>query len=101
MQVQNLMNYPNPFKDKTHFFFEHNHPDQILDVQIAIYDISGKLAKILKSSTLPGGSHGEIEWDGTGDNGAQLPSGVYPYRMILTTPAGIQSTAYQKLVITR
>jgi len=101
MQIQNLMNYPNPFKDKTYFFFENNHPDQILDAQIAIYDMSGKLARILKGSTDPGGSHGKIEWDGTSDHGALLPSGVYPYRMILSTPGGIQSTAYQKLVIIR
>jgi hypothetical protein len=101
MQVQNLMNYPNPFKDKTYFFFEHNHPDQILDVQIAIYDLSGKQARILKTSADAGGSHGKVEWDGTADNGAMLPSGMYVYRMILTTPTGVQSTAYQKLVIIR
>ena len=27
------MNYPNPFSDITHFIFEHNHPDEQLDVQ--------------------------------------------------------------------
>lgn len=101
MQVQNLINYPNPFKDVTHFFFEHNHPDEALDVQIAIYDMSGKRVRILKTSTDIGGSHGQIDWNGTADNGVPLPAGVYPYRMILTTSTGTQTTAYQKLVIIR
>src|SRR5690606_6201755 len=30
VEVLNLMNYPNPFRDKTHFVFEHNHPGEKL-----------------------------------------------------------------------
>jgi flagellar hook assembly protein FlgD len=101
MQVQNLMNYPNPFKEETHFFFEQNHPTDVLKVQIAVYDMAGKRVRLLETSSTPGGSHSGITWDGTTDNGVRLQSGVYPYRMILTTPTGIQTTAYQKLVIVR
>src|SRR5690606_6915886 len=101
MQVQNLMNYPNPFKEETHFFFEHNHPTEALKVQIAIYDMAGKPVRLLETTAGPGGSHGRITWDGTADNGVRLQSNVYPYRIILSTPSGIQATAYQKLVIVR
>jgi len=28
VEVADLYNYPNPFKDETHFIFEHNHPNE-------------------------------------------------------------------------
>jgi hypothetical protein len=102
MQVEKLVNYPNPFTETTHFFFEHNHPNEVLGVQIAIYNTAGMLVRTINQSFTPGGSHSnEITWDGTTDNGARLQSGVYPYRIILSTDKGIEATSYQKLVIIR
>jgi hypothetical protein len=102
MQVENLINYPNPFSDVTHFFFEHNHPNEVLNVQIAIYNTAGLLVRTINQSFTPTGSHSnEITWDGTANNGARLQSGVYPYRIILSTEKGIEATSYQKLVIVR
>lgn len=102
VQVQNLVNYPNPFSDVTHFLFEHNHPNEQLNVEFFIYNTAGSLVKRLQQSFTPGGSRSnEITWDGTGDNGAKLPSGVYVYRLKIATDKGIQTTAYQKLVIVR
>ena len=101
-QVQNLMNYPNPFTETTHFIFQHNHTGETIKVQIAIYSISGAPVHFIEQSFTPNGSHSnEITWDGTATNGGRLPSGVYPYRVVLSTENGIQATAYQKLVIIR
>lgn len=102
MAIENLGNYPNPFSGLTHFVFEHNHPDESLDVQINIYNSAGALAKELRQEFTPTGSRSaEITWDGTDNQGALLPSGVYVYRMLITTDKGYRSTAYQKLVIVR
>ena len=102
MDIQNLMNYPNPFSSSTNFVFEHNHPDEQLDVKINIYNTSGGLVKRIQQSFTPTGSRSnEISWDGTDDNGARLPSGVYVYRLNISTDKGFQSSAYQKLVIVR
>jgi flagellar hook assembly protein FlgD len=50
----------------------------------------------------PSGSRSnEITWDGTADNGARLPSGIYVYKMNIKTSTGSQTTAYQKLVLVR
>lgn len=101
-KVANLMNYPNPFSTLTHFVFEHNHPEELLKVQINIYSTAGMLVRSLSQQFTPGGSRSnEITWDGTDNNGARLPSGVYPYRFILSTQKGSQVTAYQKLVLIR
>ncbi len=101
MDIQNLMNYPNPFNGSTNFVFEHNHPDEQLDVKIHIYNTAGGFVKKIEQSFIPTGSRSEITWDGTDNNGARLPSGVYVYRLNISTDKGFQSTAYQKLVIVR
>lgn len=102
VRVENLMNYPNPFRDQTHFVFEHNHPDANLKAEINIYTTSGVFVRKLTQDFISTGSRSnEITWDGTGDNGAKLPSGVYIYRMMISTETGIETTAYQKLVIVR
>lgn len=102
VKVQNLMNYPNPFRDVTHFVFEHNHPDVDLSAEINIYSTSGMLMRNLKQDFVSSGSRShEVTWDGTGDNGAKLPAGVYIYRMMIKAGKGIETTAYQKLVIVR
>lgn len=102
VKVQNLQNYPNPFRDITHFVFEHNHPDELLQVEINIYNTQGTRVKKLNQQFLPGGSRSnEISWDGADDNGVKLPSGVYVYRTKISTEKGIFDMAYQKLVIVR
>ncbi len=100
--IHDLKNYPNPFTTETHFFFEHNHPGEVLKAQIWIYNTSGQMLRLLEQSFTPSGSHSnELIWDGTDSHGALLPSGIYPYRLMLTTEKGISGTAYEKLVIIR
>ena len=102
VDIQDLMNYPNPFSNTTRFVFEHNHPDEQLDVKINIFNTSGALVKKIDMSFMPTGSRSnEVSWDGTDESGARLPSGVYVYRLNISTPTGFQSSAYQKLVIVR
>jgi hypothetical protein len=102
VDIKNLVNYPNPFSNATHFVFEHNHPDELLETEINIYSTSGAMVRTIKESFTPSGSRtNEITWDGTDNNGTQLPSGVYVYRLNIATEKGFRSSAYQKLVIVR
>lgn len=102
VKINNLMNYPNPFSTTTRFIFEHNHPDESLDVNIKIYNTSGVLLRTVRKNFITTGSRSnEISWDGTSDGGALLPGGVYVYRLNLKTDAGANETAYQKLLIIR
>ena len=102
VKVQNLVNYPNPFRNTTTFRFEHNHPDETMEAELNIYNTAGMPVRYIKQVFVPTGSHAnEITWDGTADNGAILPSGVYLYRMRIATENSAETTAYQKLVIVR
>lgn len=102
IQILNLMNYPNPFSQETHFFFEHNRPNEVLRAQIGIYNTNGALVRLIDKNYTPSGSHSyELIWDGTDSHGAKLPAGVYPYRLILSNSNGQQGSAYQKLILVR
>ncbi len=101
-EIQNLMNYPNPFKDQTRFRFEHNHPDETMTGEIQIYSTEGARVRTLSQTFTPTGSHSsEMMWDGTNDVGALVPSGVYVYRVTITTAQKTEGLGYQKLVIAR
>ncbi|CVK16428.1 Peptidase family C25 [Apibacter mensalis] len=85
--IKKLLNWPNPFTTKTFFHFEHNCPD-ILEVQVQIFTISGKLVKTInKTVTSQPFNEGYrtdkygIEWDGLDDYGDKIGKGVYIYRM--------------------
>jgi hypothetical protein len=83
--LKHVLNYPNPFTDRTCFTFEHNFAGQSVDVQIQIFSVSGRLVKTIQTNLVPSGyvlGQGEcIEWNGTDDFGAPLGKGVYLYRV--------------------
>jgi hypothetical protein len=101
-----VLNYPNPFTTKTWFQFEHTLPGQILDVQVNIFTISGRLVKTLQQS-LQSDSYrvsNEIEWNGLDEYGDALARGVYIYKIKVrgTDIAGQTTTVesdFEKLVI--
>ncbi|HQS56464.1 MAG TPA: type IX secretion system sortase PorU, partial [Sediminibacterium sp.] len=83
--IQKLMNYPNPFTDKTTISFEHNQPNTQLPVEIAIYSSSGQLVKTIRKTVFTAGTRNcEIQWDGTNENGQKLKKAIYIYRVVIT-----------------
>lgn len=82
--LKHVLNYPNPFTDRTCFQFEHSANNQQIDILVQVYTISGRLVKTLESSVLSDGAlrQGDcIEWDGRDDYGDKLARGVYLYKI--------------------
>nr|WP_255474089.1 T9SS type A sorting domain-containing protein [Pontibacter qinzhouensis] len=69
--------YPNPFSDKITFAFETKQKEQ---VRVSILDLSGKVVAYLLDASLAPGAH-EVEWNGTGQKGKHLTSGMYFYSL--------------------
>jgi flagellar hook assembly protein FlgD len=99
--IQHLLNYPNPFRDETRFSFEHNRSGENLSVVIQIFSIKGQLVKTLEGVTSYSGFRiNDIIWDGRGESGQKLESGMYIYRVFVRSLLdGAKNTEYQKLVI--
>ncbi|HNM27497.1 MAG TPA: FlgD immunoglobulin-like domain containing protein, partial [Saprospiraceae bacterium] len=93
------------FTTNTYFQFEHNLAGQLLDVQVSIFSVSGKLVKtIIHSAPADGYRVTDIQWDGKDEYGDQLARGVYVYRIKVrgTDISGNTVTAeseFEKLVI--
>ena len=72
---------PNPFFSTTRFAYVV--PDALGEqVNIAVYDIGGRLVRTLISGVQPAGRH-EVSWDGRSDQGVQVRGGVYFMRAVL------------------
>ena len=89
LQIKNLNNYPNPFTDNTRIYFEFNMPDTEIELELQIFDISGRLLRSIRQSLVSEGfTSGEFEWDRRDAGGNRLNAGIYPYRVILRTEKG-------------
>ena len=83
---------PNPSRGRTAVSFILPRPSH---ARLAVYDLSGRVVRVLQSGMLEGGEH-EVEWDGKGDGGEGVASGVYFFQ--LETP---DATAVRKLVVVK
>jgi immune inhibitor A len=90
--VRLSQNRPNPMNPLTTIAFSLPSEDH---VRLAVYDVRGRLVRILLDSAYPAGEWG-VTWDGTDDAGRASPSGIYLYRM----ESG-SGTLARKMVLTR
>lgn len=66
-------NRPNPFNPETTLLF---HLSKKSDVRVVIYDVAGRLVRLLIDRPCPAGTN-LITWDGADNNGRDVGSGVY------------------------
>ncbi|UCH85652.1 MAG: hypothetical protein JSW50_08200 [Candidatus Latescibacterota bacterium] len=70
-------NHPNPFNPRTTISFTLPEPGH---ARLSIFSPGGELVRTLVNATLPAGLK-EVTWDGKDENGAEVSSGVYFYRL--------------------
>lgn len=99
--LSNVLNYPNPFVNYTEFWFNHNKPNETLEVQVQIFTVSGKLIKTLNQSVQSGGLLSrEISWNGLDDFGNKIGKGVYVYKLrVKSLLSNAKAEKFEKLVI--
>ncbi len=102
ISIRNAYNRPNPFATETWFEYNHNQANETVDVEIEIFDLSGRLVTILQQYNVSSGFYpSPIRWDGTAENGNMLKGGIYIYRVQLRDAVGNTTSAVKKLVIAR
>jgi hypothetical protein len=98
--LKNLFNFPNPFPDKTKITAETNRPGSTLNVEVRIYNLSGKLIRIILTEVSSGGyTLPPIEWDGNDEGGMRVARGMYPYVVTVSTGKGETSKVSGRMII--
>lgn len=70
-------NFPNPFNPTTSIAFQ---LPQQAEVSLVIYNTLGERVRVLTSQSYAAGTH-QLTWDGKNDNGSEIGSGIYFYRL--------------------
>ncbi len=100
--LSDLFNYPNPFKDNTKFYFQHNRAGELLDIELQISDLSGRIVATIKDNIYDNGYRiGPINWNGTTNSGEKLGAGIYVYRFNVKAEDGTLESKAEKLIILR
>ena len=98
--LRNLINYPNPFTNETNIILEHNRPDNELDIIIKIYNIDGKMIRILQTKIIPNGyTLPPVTWNGNDEDGQKAGKGLFPYTITITTANGEMAVASGRMII--
>ena len=99
--ITNVLNYPNPFINYTEFWFNHNKPNEPLEVQVQVFTVSGKIVKTINQNIITTGNLARsITWNGLDDFGNKIGKGVYIYKLkVKSTTSNLVSEKYEKLVI--
>ena len=99
--LDNVLNYPNPFINYTEFWFNHNKPNEVLEAQVQIFTVSGKLIKTINQQVLTTGTLSRsMKWNGLDDFGNKIGKGVYIYKLtVKAVLSGLKAEKIEKLVI--
>lgn len=100
LKLSQVKNYPNPFIEETTFSFKHTRPGNELDIELTIFDITGRYilsyaTKIFSTET----SVPFLQWNGRDVNGAKMPQGVYIYTVLVRDELGQQNLVQQKMIL--
>lgn len=101
LELEHVLNYPNPFVSYTEFWFNHNRPFEPLEVQVQILTITGKLVKTINQLVVNEGFNSrDVKWDGKDDFGDKIGKGVYVYKLtVRSSVTGKKTEKIEKLVI--
>ncbi len=98
--LSNVLNYPNPFINYTEFWFNHNKPNEPLEVQIQIFTVSGKIIKTINQTVQSENLSRSISWNGLDDFGNKIGKGVYIYKLnVKSSLTNTKNEKFEKLVI--
>jgi hypothetical protein len=83
--LSDVVNYPNPTAGETHFTFQAQPASDaaLVEVEIKIYTISGRLIKKIDGLYLQQPGYNYYHWDGRDEDGSEIANGVYLYKVTI------------------
>ncbi len=100
LELNQVINYPNPFKNSTTFSFNHTRPGDKLEISLEIFDLTGKIVLSYEETYVSELTNAPfLVWNGDDLKGNKLRSGIYLYTLQVTDEDGNTSVQQQKLVL--
>ncbi|MDR1527648.1 MAG: type IX secretion system sortase PorU [Dysgonamonadaceae bacterium] len=97
-QLSDVRAVPNPAKEKTVFYLDHNRPESDLEIELRVYDLTGR-AVWSHSETGSSRYSQAIEWDLRNGSGQRIAPGIYIYQAFIKTTGGKEVTQSKKLIV--
>jgi hypothetical protein len=98
LKLAGVLNYPNPMKDKTNFCYTLSAAAD--EVIVEIFSLAGRAIRTIRSMATNAGYNFDTIWDGRDNDGDQVASGVYIYK-IRARQANKETEEFGKLVVMR
>ena len=89
----------NPATTSTTFIVTHNRTGSQVDVEIEVFDMSGRLLWQYAESGVSTDNTYTVDWDLTVDGGQRLQTGVYLYRVCVGSDGSSKASKARKLII--
>ena len=89
----------NPARESTTFIINHDRTGSTMDVELDVFDPSGRLLWQHNESGVSTSNAYTLDWNLTVDGGQRLQTGVYLYRVRIATDGSAQASKAQKLVV--
>ena len=90
---------PNPAKTNTTFRIVHDRTGSEMDVKLDIFDTAGRHLWTYSESGVSTDQVYTLDWDLVTDGGRRLNTGLYLYRMNISSDGSSYSSKAQKLII--
>ncbi len=98
-RMLNIVCTKNPATTYTQFIISHDRTGSNIDVTLQIFDPSGRLLWQRAESGVSAGNTYTVNWDLTTSSGSRLRTGVYLYRLLLSSEGSSEATAARKLIV--
>ena len=89
----------NPATTSTTFILTHDRTGSPMDVQLEVYDLSGRMLWRHRENGVSSGNAYTVDWNLTTDNGRRLQTGVYVYRAQISCDGSQRATKAKKLIV--
>jgi len=98
--ILDLQAYGNPASTSTTFVLYHNLPETILNVEIGVYDLTGRTVWIHSEKGSSGFQNQyRVDWDLVNGAGKRVPPGIYVYRATVRTSTSTGATKAKKIIV--
>jgi hypothetical protein len=89
----------NPATTSTTFIISHDRIDTEMNIHLQIFDMSGRLLWEQDETGTPSSNSYSVDWDLTTGNGAKLGTGIYLYRIQISSDGSSYASKAKKLII--